>query len=327
MRLNYPYFWQKKRSVISWLLLPFSSIYLFLTKLRYDNARLERIGKFVICIGNSTVGGTGKTQLIKKIAGYLQDRNKSFVIVTKGYGSKLKHAVQVHGNHKPIEVGDESLELLSSGPVIAAKKPGYAARLIEQMGADIVLVDDGLQNPNFIKDLSILTIDPQRAIGNGRIIPAGPLREYIKDSLAKVSAIVIAGNEPVSDFGLIQKISHSKLPFYKARIVPVRKSAPPPKGKFIAFCGIGNPDKFFSMLAGIGYEIAEQVVFSDHHHYSIADLDYLYDLTDQYDAKLVTTRKDYVKIPYDEEIEVVDVTLDFGDDDTVFNKFLDKKIG
>lgn len=324
MRYKYPYFWQKN-SVISLLLIPFSWIFSLISKIRNNNAIAKRIGKYVICVGNATVGGTGKTQLIKWLAKYLHDRNLSYVIITKAYGSNLKDAVLVNKSNSAMEVGDESLELLTSGTVIAAKNILYAKKIIQQFTPDIVLVDDGLQNPYFIKDLSFLTIDSSRAIGNGRLIPAGPLREKFEQSLAKTSIIINVGKDFLKSYRLMQKITDSGKPFYKANIVAI-SPMPNLERKYVAFCGIGNPNKFFGLLDSLKFDIVEQISYPDHHNYTKSDLEYLNNLAKKYDAKLVTTRKDFVKLAYDKNIEIVDVTLDFGDYDSKMRQLLDEKI-
>lgn len=316
MRLEYPDFWQKN-GVMPMLLWPLSQLYLFFGMIRKIFSRPQRLGKFVICVGNVTVGGTGKTQMIKWIAEKLVAKNISVVILTKGYGSSCRSPVLVAGNSTAKEVGDESLELSSIAPVIASSDRLKARSLIEQMNPSVILVDDGLQNYSFIKDFSILMLDPTRSVGNGKIIPSGPLREKMDSALSRVDMVVSAGDEQIKDYRLLQKIFASKARFFKASInlFPEHDLQMP----YIAFCGIGNPEKFFSSLEKNGYKLIEKIRYPDHHYYSSKELQDLVAKAQSYGAKLITTAKDYTKIPNNLGVLVAYAKLDFGgEEDNVF---------
>lgn len=307
--MNYPYFWQTN-SIISYLMIPFSYIFQGITYLRKIMANPSRIGHYVICVGNVTAGGTGKTQVIKWLGKYLNREGIDFVIVTKGYNSKLKKPTLVTSNHTACEVGDESLELLTIGKVIASPKIKDATDLISQTNAKIILVDDGFQNPNFIKDTSILVIDTMRGMGNGRIIPAGPMREHFVAGASRADILISVGNEINNTPEVIELIGQSGKPHFQAMIkadINIDTSK-----KYIAFCGIGNPEKFYNSLDLKGLNVIERISFPDHYTYSNADLDKLNKLADNINAHLITTRKDYVKIPSTMRVKVFDVGLDFG---------------
>lgn len=321
--MNYPYFWQTN-SILSYLMIPFSWIFKLLTYIRYKKAKPLRVGNYVICVGNVTAGGTGKTQLIKWLANYLSAQEVDFVIITKGYNSKLNEATFVTSNHNAEEVGDESLELLKVGKVIASPSIIKANTLIDQTNAKVILVDDGLQNPNFIKDMSILLVDPMRGNGNGRIIPAGPMREEFSNGAARADIIISVGDDTNMNPKLKQLIEQSEKPYIKAAIKP--SSVIDHNKKYIAFCGIGNPDKFFTSLNDEGLNVIEKISFADHHNYSNKDLGHLHQLADENNAELITTRKDYVKLPEHKNINVLDVELDFGKDTAILQQMLQKNL-
>lgn len=328
--MHYPYFWQTN-SIISYLLIPFSWIFKALSYLRQKVFKPKRIGDYIICVGNVTVGGTGKTQIIRWLAHYLNDRKIDFVIVTKGYNSNLKEAVLVTKHHKANEVGDESLELLKVGRVIAAPNIVDAKELIKRSKARIVLVDDGFQNPHFIKDISILAVDPLRGIGNGRLLPAGPLREDFNQGIARADLIISVGacraNNSINSLSMKQYIEQSQKPYFCASIKPSINTNIDYSQKYIAFCAIGNPQKFFLSLDNEKINIIEKISFPDHHHYSDSDLNKLKDLAMQNNAKLITTRKDFVKLPDDIDVNIFDTQLDFGKDEAQLHEILRNKLG
>lgn len=182
IKLLYPKFWQR-RNIIAYLLLPISLIYQFLGYLRASLARPIMLPAKVICVGNCSVGGTGKTQIVMYLAKLLKARNVSFIIITKGYGSKLKNSAIVNARHTATEVGDEGVILAKHGTVIATKNIKEILPLISKFKPDVIIVDDFLQNPHFHKDFTIVSVDSQRLFGNGFLIPAGPLRQYPNKAL------------------------------------------------------------------------------------------------------------------------------------------------
>ncbi|MCC8417511.1 MAG: tetraacyldisaccharide 4'-kinase [Rickettsia endosymbiont of Bryobia graminum] len=291
IKLLYPKFWQT-RNIISYVLLPFSWIYFLASYIRKAISNPIRFPCKVICVGNITIGGTGKTQIVAFLARSLKSKNVNFIIITKAYGSKLKGAVLVNPNHTALEVGDESVMLLEYGLVIAAKKIGYIKPLIDQLKPSVIIVDDSMQNPNFYKDFTILTIDTDRLFGNKFLIPAGPLRQYPKSAIEKANAIVSVGtNSNNINLSLLNNVGDK---LFQAQIIPsieIDKTK-----KYFAFSGIGNPQRFFSTLENYGLKLLGYKIFSDHHIYSNNDLKFLANHAKQNNAYLITTRKDYVKI-------------------------------
>jgi len=311
IKLVYPKFWSK-RGVLSYLLVPFSWIYVFLGSLRKFFVKPVRLAGMVICVGNMSVGGTGKTQVALWLAEQLTRKKVNFLIVTKGYGSSLRRAKYVEKTDLASEVGDESILLKGYGPVLAAKNIKAALPIIEKIKPDVIVFDDGLQNPGFIKDLNILVIDASRAIGNGKIFPAGPLRETVKSAINKSSIITMIGNQFCQDFSLINNIESSGKPFLKAKI---RLSSEVNLGKkYYAFTAIGNPGRFYDLLKENGIALVKTKSFPDHHNYTEAEIDMLKKYAKKHNYSLITTEKDYVKIPDDSQIICANVVLDFANE-------------
>lgn len=289
IKLLYPKFWQS-RNIIAYLLWSFSLIYLFISSLRKFFARTVIFPAKVICVGNISVGGTGKTQIVIHLAKLLSAQNIKFVIITKAYGSKLSKATIVKEHHTALEVGDESLILSEYGTVIATKKIQQIIPLINDIKPSVIIVDDFLQNPNFHKDCTILAVDAHRLFGNGFLIPAGPLREYPEKALATADLIMAISAEN-------WKLPNILMPYaaiVQAKIILLKKID---KAKnYFAFSGIGNPERFFLTLKNYGLTVISYQIFPDHYNYSKKDLENLLANAKKHNAVLITTRKDYVKL-------------------------------
>jgi len=304
IKLNYPNFWSKG-GPIPILLTPFSWIYLLLGGLRKIITKELKLPGKVICVGNMTVGGTGKTQIVMHIAEKLKaGGNENFVIITKAYGSSLKDAKLVSTNDDPSEVGDESVLLASYGRVIAAKKIKDALPLLNQLKPQIIITDDGSQNPSFHKDMVILVIDSSRWIGNGKIFPAGPLREYPESAFKKADRIVLVGNKQGSQIDLPDNKPIFWAQIKLTSIHDLTKS-------YIAFTAIGNPDRFFDLLRASGMMLVKTISFPDHYHYQDSDLESLKKEADAMGCSLITTSKDMVKLHGQKDIETAIVKLVF----------------
>ncbi|NRB09999.1 MAG: tetraacyldisaccharide 4'-kinase [Rickettsiaceae bacterium] len=322
IKLNYPVFWQKS-GLIPLLLTPFSWIYIILGIIRKFFAKQLKLPAPVICVGNITVGGTGKTPTIIWLANFLKQQNINFVIITKAYKSKLKKGTLVNNHHLACEVGDESLLLRNHGRVIATKKITDSVPILNDLKPEIILVDDGLQNPNFHKDIKILTIDALRGLGNGKIFPAGALRNSPKKALKNIDLIFMIGNSKCQDEYLIRIIENSNKPLFKAKfnlITQINK-----QHNYYAFCGIGNPDKFYSLLKEYKIPVIKTLSFPDHHQYLDQELTALNIEANKHQATLITTKKDYVKIPEKFAIKYVDIELSFENEHEL-NKLLYAKI-
>lgn len=320
IKLIYPEFWSKK-GIVSFFLLPFSYIYIFLGYLRRLFTKPIRLPAYVICVGNATVGGTGKTQVVEYLAKEFSKQNINFLIVTKAYVSKLCGSKIVTKNDTALNVGDESILLANSGNVLASKNIKSALHIIEELKPDVIIFDDGMQNPSFIKDLNILVIDANRAIGNSRIFPAGPLREKIECAINKSDIMVMLGNNICEDIALINNIVASKKPFLKAKTKLV--SELDLHEKYYAFTAIGNPNKFYDLLEKNKVNVVMRKSFPDHHNYTKLEIDELAREADRKKYSLITTKKDYVKIS-DDKITCAIVELDFENDKNLSNLIYEK---
>jgi len=323
IKLTYPKFWSKK-NWLSFVMIPFSYIYIFLGFIRTKTTQKISLPQKVICIGNITLGGAGKTQIVAWLAQLLKQKKISFIIITKAYNSDLNSVKLVESIDSAKELGDESVMLREYGSVIAAKKIKYAVPLIKQMNPKIVILDDGMQNPLIKKDLQILAIDALNSLGNNMIFPSGPLREKLSTGLAKSDLIFMIGNDKCKDSNLIKNINLSQKPFFKASI-KLRKDFNK-NINYIAFAGIANPEKFYSLLSQNNFKLKQCISFEDHHNYSNNEIKKLIDLANSNDCYLITTEKDYIKIDinYKDLIICAKVGLEFENEQECIDLIYEK---
>ena len=307
IKLVYPKFWLNT-GLITIILTPLSWIYIALGFFRKVFTTPIKLDAKVICIGNITVGGTGKTQVVEALAKHYKEQNKNILIITKGYGSSLKTAKLVEKTDTPKDVGDESKLLSETTHVIAAKKIQFAVPLIQKIKPDIIICDDGLQNPGFIKDCKIIVIDNLRGMGNGKIFPAGPLRTKIDLAIKECNAIITIGDNKCSNSIIINSTTRHNKPIFQVKInlVSTLKNT-----QYFAFSAIGNPDKFFNTLAKYGANIKQTKSFPDHHQFTENEINELKNIAKNNNYTLITTKKDYVKIQKTENIDCAIVNIIF----------------
>ncbi|HTI86420.1 MAG TPA: tetraacyldisaccharide 4'-kinase [Alphaproteobacteria bacterium] len=253
----------------------------------------------VICIGNVTVGGAGKTPTALTCLALLGARFGSEAVhaVTRGYGGALPGPVRVDPErHTATEVGDEALLLARVAPTWVARDRVAGAQAAAVAGAKLVVLDDGFQNPTIAKDASLLVVDGAVGFGNGRVMPAGPLRESLSSALDRADAVIVIGDDTYGVAARVAAMSPG-LPILSARIEPDPTTAAALKGaRVIAFAGIGRPEKFFATLADCGADIVARRSFPDHHYFTGAELAWLGTEAERADARLVTTEKDWVRL-------------------------------
>lgn len=270
------------------LLSPCGALYGASVRLRESSARPYRARARVICVGNLTAGGSGKTPIAIALGDRLAGRG-NVVFLSRGYGGRLEGPVIVDpSRHNAREVGDEPLLLARRHTTIVARNRADGARLADANGADCIIMDDGFQNFSLAKDFSLLVIDAESGFGNGRLIPAGPLREPVRSGLARASAIILTGSgEPV--------LPPFNGPILRARFNP--ENIETVRGcKVLAFAGIGRPEKFFSTLTAKGVELIGARRFPDHHMFATREIAELKRQAAESDARLVTTEKDFVRL-------------------------------
>ena len=298
-----PKFWHlpsEKINPAKIALQPLGFLYSQIVNLRLKFSHSEHIGKPVICVGNFTVGGSGKTPVTLKLAEHLASMGDQPSILSKGYGGDNKQALKVDlkAHHAKL-TGDEPYMMAHQYPVYIAPNRRDAAKLAlkdKQVNPTVLIMDDGMQSPNLHKSLTLAVIDRQAGLGNGAVFPAGPLRENIDAALTRIDAIIISG--PIHGLyrtdvsAVISKADELNIPVFETELVAT--NAHPEK--VVAFCGIGRPTKFYSQLEQLGYDIQFSQDFDDHHYYSEQDATHLLALAERYNAQLITTRKDAVRL-------------------------------
>jgi tetraacyldisaccharide 4'-kinase len=313
------FWWHMPLKPLSRLLSPFAWIYGAITAHRFKTLS-TKISCSVICIGNFTVGGTGKTPVVASLAALLTDQGHRPFILSRGYGGRLKGPVVIDTSyHTAKDVGDEPLLLAAHAPVIVARDRVAGAQLAIKNGASIIIMDDGLQNPALHKDLVLSVIDGAMGFGNMMCFPSGPLRAPLNIQWLHCDALVIVG-EGAATAQLINCAKNHQKPVLRAYIKPDPKQTAQLCGQHVlAFAGIGRPEKFFQTLRENGAEVVICYGFADHRIYKDHELIALRDEALAKDLRLVTTRKDMMrlsasqKLLFKDDLTVLDVTLEWQD--------------
>jgi tetraacyldisaccharide 4'-kinase len=296
-----PGFWWEKPGVAATLLSPVAAVYGHVAARRLAQSGW-RASVPVICVGNPTVGGAGKTPAAIAIARLLIAGGERPAFLTRGYGGRLAGAIAVSPSHSAADVGDEPLLLARVAPTIVARDRVAGTKLAIESGASVVVMDDGFQNPSVTKDFSILVIDGTRGIGNAHVLPAGPLRAPLAPQLDRANAILIVG-EVTGAAPLVIEARQRGLPLFFARLAPDQAAVADLTGrKVLAFAGIGDPEKFFATLAGAGIDAPIRRGFADHHRYRAGEAAALITKARQNGLELLTTEKDLARLQGDESV-------------------------
>ncbi|HVA35413.1 MAG TPA: tetraacyldisaccharide 4'-kinase [Stellaceae bacterium] len=304
-----PEFWAR-RGALSLLLAPLGCVYDAVGALRHAVARPYRAKVPVICVGNLVAGGAGKTPIVADLAQRLTTRGVAVHVLSRGYGGTLAGPVRVDPDrHDASAVGDEPLMLARRTTVWVARDRAAGAQAAVAAGTQAILMDDGLQNPTLAKDLALVALDGGYGFGNGRVMPAGPLRESIARGLARADAVVMLGADQT---GAAARLG----------AIPVLQAEPRPStadlaGRaLVAFAGIGRPQKFFDHFSVAGARLVAAHGFSDHHPYSDHELDMLAATAKRAGAELITTEKDWVRLApaWRARIEYLPLTIEWRDE-------------
>jgi tetraacyldisaccharide 4'-kinase len=277
---------------------------------RADHTLPYRSSARVVCVGNLTAGGTGKTPIAIAIARLLIARGAKVAFLSRGYGGKVRGPAFVTSDDRAIHVGDEPLLLAAAAPVVVAADRAAGAKLAEEQGFDTIIMDDGHQNFTLAKDLSLIVVDAETGFGNRRIVPAGPLREPVAQGLRRADAVILSGE------GSAPELPGFAGPTLRARLVQTTDLAL--KGRrVVAFAGIGRPEKFFAGLRSQGALVVEERAYGDHHVYTQSQMARLKARARAETAMLVTTEKDYVRLTPAEREGIVPLPVQTVFDDRV----------
>ncbi len=312
-----PAFWSNppaRPGLLAHLLAPLAWAWAAATRRRLARPGV-RLGVPVICVGNLTAGGAGKTPTVIALVERLKGRGVAVQVVSRGHGGSLEGPVRVEERrHKAAEVGDEPLLLAAFAPVWVGRDRAAAGRAAAADGAQVVVMDDGMQNPDLAKDLTIVVVDAEVGFGNGRVMPAGPLREPVAAGLARADLVLAVG--PAEARARFREAWRAaRPPVLGAAIEPLRTGMDWRGLRAFAFAGIGRPEKFFATLRGLGAEVVGAEGFADHAPYDTRLLTRLQADAKARGSQLVTTEKDAARLPpaFRMRVLVVPVRLEVED--------------
>jgi tetraacyldisaccharide 4'-kinase len=306
-----PAFWSVDGSAARWLS-PLSTLWTAAGRMRRSAAKPYRSAVPVICIGNAVAGGSGKTPVALAIAAEIKEHGLRVGFLSRGYGGYERGPLRVDpATHDAAAVGDEPLLLARSGITVIARDRDVGARYLEAQGVEAIVMDDGLQNTSIVPSGSLLVVDGGAGFGNGRVMPAGPLREPLADALARVDLVAMIGADRT---GVIEAIGGAR-PVVRAHLEPMPGTERFAGKKVLAFAGIGRPAKFAETLAEAGAEVVDLVGFPDHHRWDAVEVMELVERASTLGAMAVTTEKDAVRLPAEARamVEVFPVALVWRD--------------
>ena len=310
-----PKFWfAETHSLFSLLMEPISWFYELIHKARHKKTKPWMAPIPVICIGNLLIGGQGKTPIALSIGQLLKNKGLKVHFLSRGYGGIIKGPIKVNpSEHTSREVGDEPLLLAQECETWVSSNRTLGIQSAYQDGAEIIITDDGFQDPSINKDLSVIVIDGEVGFGNGRLLPSGPLRENIYFGLSRAQAVVIMGNDHSNIKeklnGFLSNQHNNAIKVLEATIVPKTNIGKIKNTRLYAFSGIGHPKKFFDTLERIGCCVIAKIKYRDHHQFSPREVKELVKSAKKQEAMLVTTSKDYARLSNEQKKYVTEILV------------------
>lgn len=311
-----PGFWHRPPGLAARLLSPLGALYAGATRRRLARGNPVDPGVPVICVGNINAGGTGKTPTVIALMQRLADRGIAAHVLSRGHGGSAEGPLRVDERaHAAAEVGDEPLLMAAFGPVWVGRDRVATAQAAVAAGAQALILDDGFQNPALVKTLSIVVVDAVLGFGNGRCIPAGPLREPVAAGMARADLLLSVGHERAQAAFRESWGGAITVPHVTGVLEPLPTGMEWRGTPFLAFAGIGHPDKFFATLRGLGATLVETVALSDHQPLTPAILARLERDAALHGAQIVTTEKDAVRLPQEwrRRVLTLPVRMTFAD--------------
>jgi tetraacyldisaccharide 4'-kinase len=302
-----PDFWHTHGPIVR-ALIPLGKLYAAATAWRLKHTRPVQVEAPVISVGNLTVGGTGKTPVVRDLVQRCKNLGHQPAVVLRGYGGRLAGPVRVDGDvHTVLDVGDEALLHARDGPTWVARKRSDGALQAVAEGATVIILDDAHQHASLHKDCALVVVDGATGFGNHHTLPAGPLREDVRAGLARADRIILMGPDKT---GLIDRLP-PQLEVLNCHIDPTADAVQLRGRKVVAFAGLGRPDKFFNALVSVGAKVIAAHPFDDHHLYQQADIQPILDEAFELDALPVTTEKDAMRLsPYQrQQVNVLQVAV------------------
>lgn len=323
MKLKTPAFWYRDKNdpspLIENIMRPAACAYRMGFALHQSATSARKAELPIICIGNLNAGGTGKTPTAMALAGIVRRHGlaRTPYFLSRGYGGGDIGPLLVDPDkHDAWNTGDEALLLAHEAPTVVCADRLEGAALALRKGADILIMDDGLQNPGIYKDIKLVVINGEMGFGNGRLIPAGPLRAPLKDGLNHADGFILIGEDRRGTLAMLPP----EKPVFKAALKTDPAKHPPKDKTYLAFAGLGYPQKFFTYLENeLGLSLAKPVTFPDHYPYSAADLYDLHKKAEELGAELLTTQKDFLRLPVVDgiKVHVLPVHLEWEDENAL----------
>lgn len=288
-----PRFWWKRYSPTGFALAPLGYLYGRVARRKMAGSGTE-VSVPVVCVGNLVAGGAGKTPTALALAEFARQSGFRVGFLTRGYlGSERGPVLVSKSVHTVADIGDEAFLLAAVAPTVVSVDRLAGAKLLARLGVDLIIMDDGFQNPSVVKDLSLVVIDAERGIGNGRVLPAGPLRAPLFDQIRCADAIIILGIGPGDQS--VRTAARAGLPVIRARLDPVRKRGFR-RTPYLAFCGLANPAKFYATLRSAGVQVPVTMDFPDHHVFTDAECEAILKRCREDNLVPITTDKDRIRL-------------------------------